>query len=146
MTPTQTGTYSSPSGQMPVVSSYFVQYTSGLQLKVPSLLLMGRLRRWLRKCQLKHVKGLCCVHLCWRNNGHCSVLNSFKQLKQQGKTTQHFKETGFYNDLYLRNKSRARKKFRDSRVSCYAASGVAFCVFWVTRVSLLFREQTTHVF
>lgn len=46
---------------------------------------MGRLRRWLRKCQWKQVKGLCWVHLCWRNNGHCSVLNSFKYLKQADK-------------------------------------------------------------
>ena len=43
---------------------------------------MGRRRFWLAKCQLKQVKGLCCVHLCCRNSGHCFVRNSFKYLQK----------------------------------------------------------------
>lgn len=29
------------------------------------------------------MKGLCCVHLCWRNDGHCSTRNSFRYLQKK---------------------------------------------------------------
>ena len=52
-------------------------------MNVPSFFFLGRLRFWLRKCQEKQVNGLCCVHLCWRNNVHCSTRNSFKYLERK---------------------------------------------------------------
>ena len=51
-------------------------------MNVPSFFFLGRLRFWFRKCQEKQVNGLCCVHLCWRNNVHCSTRNSFKYLER----------------------------------------------------------------
>lgn len=52
-------------------------------MKVPSRLRSGLRRRWFRKCQWKQVNGLCWLHLCCTNRGHCSVLNSFRYLKRQ---------------------------------------------------------------
>lgn len=46
-----------------------------------SLFLTGLRLRWFIKCQLKHVKGRCCVHLRCIKRGHCSTRNSFKYLE-----------------------------------------------------------------
>lgn len=50
-------------------------------MKVRSLFLTGLRLRWFIKCQLKHVKGRCCVHLRCIKRGHCSTRNSFKYLE-----------------------------------------------------------------